>query len=687
MSSIDKNKIFFGLLHYIFSEQNNINWAFKTSLVNFTGINNVISNKKYMQEPLTDSIIDYLKDVKPYHVQFEQYIEKYTSQQDEVLADISEIQNLEYYIRYDAVTSTVDEQGSLSDIEYMDTHMANRLYYYKTKDINIIKDYLNCHFKGITVNGGTLNIDKSGYDAYLYDYSLYDAPTVTNEYCLVNFNESLNNPYEKHFIEIGNNSFELLNNEYIIDEIKKSDLEIKSYYNNKIENITDFSFNGNILTIFYNTRKFEKIIVTYKKENINIYSYVFVAHPFIENLNEDSLKKFVSMDTRTFPIPLNNITSGKVMVHIENMYGSRFSVPTNGYEIDGNNIIVYDSNLNENWKVLLTVIDYSYIYDKIYNWEDLYGWANNPTPFDVYYDNYNNIENLEGHQLLRPSYEVERPSELTASQIGTYLMMYDENKNILNIDYKNFQYNIQYENTAKLLQDVNIGDKEILIDNADTLVLPYKKDDILLPGKIIINSEIIGFYDYEILSDNSIKITKLLRACDGSYVCISHKKDDIVYPIPKENKIYENNNKSISYMVYNNESDFKILGETNNVSKINVYKKSNIKLLSDITFDSTYFDISSNDIVLPTDRKDGFLFINDDKIYYKQISKISTNKYRISEFNIDKEYYSNESFILSKTPKLLKKSEYNIVNKNGEVYVHLTTPPSKYEIISINNFN
>ena len=44
MSILDKNKIFFGLIHYVFSEQDNVDWAFKTSLVNFTGINAENSN-------------------------------------------------------------------------------------------------------------------------------------------------------------------------------------------------------------------------------------------------------------------------------------------------------------------------------------------------------------------------------------------------------------------------------------------------------------------------------------------------------------------------------------------------------------------------------------------------------------------------------------------------------------------
>ena len=78
MSALDRNKIFFGLVHYILSEQKNVDWILKTSLVNFTGINSTVTDQKYEKKSLSHDIIDYIHQVKPYHVQFEQFIEKYS---------------------------------------------------------------------------------------------------------------------------------------------------------------------------------------------------------------------------------------------------------------------------------------------------------------------------------------------------------------------------------------------------------------------------------------------------------------------------------------------------------------------------------------------------------------------------------------------------------------------------------
>ena len=57
MSAFDKNKIFFALIHYILSEQHNVDWILKTSLVNFTGLNTTINNKKFKQNSVTDDIV------------------------------------------------------------------------------------------------------------------------------------------------------------------------------------------------------------------------------------------------------------------------------------------------------------------------------------------------------------------------------------------------------------------------------------------------------------------------------------------------------------------------------------------------------------------------------------------------------------------------------------------------------
>lgn len=108
MSMLDKNKIFFGLVHYILSEQKNVDWIIKSSLIDFTGISSVLEPRPYKTDNLLDEIIDYVKSIKPYHVQFSKYFEKYETATDTV--NIPKNDRIEPTIikRFDSIKSTSD---------------------------------------------------------------------------------------------------------------------------------------------------------------------------------------------------------------------------------------------------------------------------------------------------------------------------------------------------------------------------------------------------------------------------------------------------------------------------------------------------------------------------------------------------------------------------------------------------
>ena len=81
---IDKNKLFFGLIHYILSEQNNVNWLIKSSLIDITGVSNVLEEKPYKRDSILQDVVDYITEMKPYHVQFSHYFEHYQTASETV---------------------------------------------------------------------------------------------------------------------------------------------------------------------------------------------------------------------------------------------------------------------------------------------------------------------------------------------------------------------------------------------------------------------------------------------------------------------------------------------------------------------------------------------------------------------------------------------------------------------------
>ena len=780
MSAYDKNKIFFGLIHYILSEQSNVNWILKTSLVNFTGLNTTINDKKYKQTSLTDDIIQYIYQVKPYHVQFEQFIEKYSSKKEEVNVEAEDSNDITINFRLDAVQpyadfdeeiyevtskypdsesynvdglkifNTIDKAfyirrydnddgiwyWELSDeklitgkyylnkalnnlyqavkdgetlnlfgvsnaqlIALQDTHMANRLWLLKYKYFNkdelndYITDMLNCHFKGITVDGAALNMDTMGYDAFLYDEKLYDAPTLSAIYCLINPKETgISFKYTKDFVKVGLQTLEIKSE----TEILEGNCTVTYQYKNESGTIDNFSIKNNLLNIYRPIRQYEKITVVSKIGRIRT-GFIFVGHPFVESIDDDTdtqIRRFENIGTTSFPIPDGDIGSRKVTVYLIMPNGSK-RVTTN-IERDGSNIIV-NEELLENMSVQITVIDYRQIYDKIYTWEDCYGQSNN------------NVI-LEGDRFLRPEYEKDRPAELVASYPlnGVMIYTYEGNDNIssvYNINWKDNHDKLPLSKTlmTTLVKDLNIGDRTIEVANMDILMKPtVNVVDEIIPAKIIVNSEIIEYHDYEVVDGKGI-LKNIRRASSGSYLNQYLPAGTEVYVYNEQaSKSYDNRISYINTLFREGmENKFNVPNEYKKNENIVVYKKPHIKLLTDIKMTSTYFDIDSDNVTLPTENKLGHLYINDDKIYFKTITP-RRNSYRITDFSISKEYSAADSVIYAAQPVLLNESEYKIVIENPrdemvdtmdgthevnykDVYVVLNEQPKPFEVIIVGN--
>jgi hypothetical protein len=151
-------------------------------------------------------------------------------------------------------------------------------------------------------------MDKSGYDAFLYDEKLYDAPTLSNEYCLVDYTENLRYKYTKQFVKVGLESLQLPTTE----EVLTGNCKVKSYYNGEESDIIDFTITNNLISLYRPIRQYEKIIVTNTVRNIRT-GYVFVGHPFMEsdNFDDSNMRKFVSVDTNSFDIHVHFLSASQ----------------------------------------------------------------------------------------------------------------------------------------------------------------------------------------------------------------------------------------------------------------------------------------------------------------------------------------------------------------------------------------
>lgn len=77
LTSSELNALFFSMISYIHTEQSAIDWCFKTSFMYVTGY-----TERLMQDPVaymdrTSNLLQYINEVKPYHVKIRDFISKY----------------------------------------------------------------------------------------------------------------------------------------------------------------------------------------------------------------------------------------------------------------------------------------------------------------------------------------------------------------------------------------------------------------------------------------------------------------------------------------------------------------------------------------------------------------------------------------------------------------------------------
>ena len=73
-NSLALNQLFFAMINYVPSEQNQVDWLIKTSDIILKGFNQPLTTSQLLQVDTIDSIIGFLNEAKPYHVKIREFI-------------------------------------------------------------------------------------------------------------------------------------------------------------------------------------------------------------------------------------------------------------------------------------------------------------------------------------------------------------------------------------------------------------------------------------------------------------------------------------------------------------------------------------------------------------------------------------------------------------------------------------
>lgn len=576
MSALDKNKIFFGMVKYILSEQKNVDWVFKTSIMSYNGTKQTLSDTS--SNEVMNNLIDFIYEMKPYHVQFSEFQSGY--EPDMELCNVSCVEKTMFYnkVRFDNVDPipSPDFQEAYKKYQedpvqyplskdWLTTSLANRIAYTKVhynKDMPTEEEFrtmTRSDFKGTILAGSDFQSDIFGYDILNYDTDQYDSPTVIYDYCLRDMTEPedmrlakfVYDPvekkwkrspenyqttpvymYEKEIISVGENNFSISYD----GELTKNDIQLLLYKNNtqNFMVITDYTMVHSGVyqfEVYTDILDGDTLYIQILKEGKLDKEYVYNAMAFEEQDSSNIKRKIIPLTEQVVvDEPEPNIVSKKLLIIKQLANGSR--IPYENYtKFQGK---VYAYGFKDKEHIILSAYDYKYLYDVIIKSSDVFGRSNNTIIYS-------------GAGLLRPHYEADRPSELIISHGFDTLITYDGNR-LTFVDFNGDTfYASDIYTTHFKIADVR--------KNLEGVVYAFSIDKHYhskkFPVTFFINGEIVTATKFE-----NGYYTGLMRARLGShlYANTDNKTDfDIGSDVGVIRRLfkYEKLNMTVSYMVNN----------------------------------------------------------------------------------------------------------------------------------------
>ena len=548
MSAQDRNKVFFGLVHYILSEQSNVDWIFKTSIINYVGAKQTVGDGGSANSNLND-LIDFIYDMKPFHTQFSEFLQSMEIESEVVNVNVEETTDFDETIRFDNVWSEpnkdlqdIVDQGGTPDRSWLSTTMADRLFVAGMRDLKELKYELRADFKGKILNGGSSANDKIGYDILMYDEDRYDGNSIIYDYCIRDFNEDFSGEdtaadfsYTKEFPAVGTTNFVFESDE----GVDKSNLKCTLYrkITGKTTELTDYSIvkSGNYqFTLFQGLNEDDKLIIRVMDyQNKVKQAFVYVGSTFIE-LNGDNIKRTVIplVDEIRVAEPESNIASKKLFVVKQLQSGTR--IPFLNYTKDNGYVVT--ANFADKEHIVLSAFDYQFLYDVTLSYTDPKARSNNTVIYT-------------GGNFLRPDYEADRPEDLCVGHFSENTAMYLSDGSKSQLDFKDLNTHYLVAKTApQKITNVVAGSNGYVaaFTVEDVREYPTGTPFIVQVGEELIKVNKVGGNTFANLIRGYNGTPLHSNSETGSDIAVG----DMVYMIPEIGAVeYEAQNRTISYYV------------------------------------------------------------------------------------------------------------------------------------------
>jgi hypothetical protein len=313
------------MLRHVLDEQPDIDWCFKTSLVFVKGFNTILEQTPIDKASQIDNIISYINEAKPYHTNFSGLTEQHSAPQEAADIDVTEIVNPTIKLHFDRISCETDLPG-YDTVPY---------------DYNLDSNGEEIGYDNFDLT--QVNLNHAANRIYLYYTPGSDEEKKSLEDLMdCDFRGLLVSGGEINIDEIGydSNFFEKYGYDVPVRE---------AYYQITSSPTLDFT-------------DYETLIDAVSETD----DYGSIASATTETLDWGSITTPVPAPASavTFPLPYVIFETKKVLVYYDQADGSR-GLTTDPYTVIGFNV-VFDTPPPVGVTIFIAVIDYDYLYDKIY---------------------------------------------------------------------------------------------------------------------------------------------------------------------------------------------------------------------------------------------------------------------------------------------------------------------------------
>lgn len=531
----ENNKIFYNIIHYAHSENQIIDWAFKTSYITFGGDQEKLEQTPISRPSLFESLVSYITEVKPYHVKFRNLLQRLATYDDLFLnmddfdydsADLEQKRKIKITQKFDRVSCSEEDDEP-----------------YK---LRLIANGTSSNYALIVNNSTVLTIpNQSQYDVYksngrqiwlepniekveIKNYLTYTRQVLTNgQFNTVIVSGSPNyielqlgiTPPQGSFIEV-------------YRRLSTAD-RISRFYNP-----IQFLWNGNPVSHIIPTKDSPGLIsgcdfggTIVEGGNYNLSNQYFqitpnntLAHPFDIEANkkffEENLKPLITPDGIPIEVYIASVSGYWVDAYFEDysstdpnlvLFGNSYGFGAGPFDGSGNvgGPVAFTSG------VPVSGLLYDVILSGGKSSVSGTAWPLHNGPLDLI---------VEGNKFIQPYYGPKRPEELALMKfnepyiIDVYQQQYpgspiiESNRTVINfVSGKEFDIPGEPQHIDAIFVFLN---EQLLNKNSDySINWENKKLTILVSGNNISNQ--IEINTYSTGGGDSIVFTKTLRASDA----------------------------------------------------------------------------------------------------------------------------------------------------------------------------